>query len=158
MSSNFLYFQNTTTITDSSTPDPDTKSIFMEYFLSILPCYVFIALAFYRFYTIRHHGHSSDLPDLYALKVIQYIAYGMCGVYCFNWILSYLSPSKVNLDAKGIEYAILYIVPVIAWYLSYELTSEELKRKIVPDQLNQFLFWILSVVFSILKFLAEPKV
>jgi hypothetical protein len=52
----------------------------------------------------------------------------------------------------------LYCVPMIAWYLSYELTSEELKRKLVPDQMNQFLFWVLSIVFSIIKFLAEPKV
>ena len=161
LSQNSLSFQNATNTTDSdiiTEEDPDTKSLFMEFFLSILPCYVFILMAFYRFYTIRHHGHTSDQPDLYPLKVIQYIAYGMSGIYGWNWLLSYLSASTVNLDKKGVEYAILYGVPVIAWYLSYELTSEELKRKLVPDQMNQFLFWILSIVFSIIKFLAEPNV
>jgi len=157
LSQNYQYFQNATDTADSLTQDEETKSVLMEFGISVLPCYVFILLAFYRFYQIRHHGHSSDQPDLYALKVIQYIAYGMCGIYGFNWLVGYLAPSKVNFDAKGMEYAILYIVPMVAWYLSYELTSEELKRKLLPDQLNQFLFWILSVVFSIVKFLAEPK-
>jgi len=82
----------------------------------------------------------------------------MSGIYGWNWLLSYLSASAVNLDNKGVDFAILYCVPMVAWYLSYELTSEELKRKLVPDQMNQFLFWILSIVFSIIKFLAEPKV
>ena len=130
----------------------------IEFLVCQLPSFLFLVLALWRFYYIRHFGHSPLQPNLYPLKVIKYIAYAMIITYVFNWIVCYFDHNAVNISKKDIDLAILYIFPIVAWYLSYELTSTELKRKLEPDPINQFFFWILSIVFSSIKYFKEPKV
>jgi len=145
--------------TDASAQEQQLyKDPSIEFLVCQLPSYLFLILALWRFYSIRHLGHSPAQPDLYQLKVIKYITYAMILTFGINWIMCYLDYTAVNIRLKDVDFAILYLFPMLAWYWSYELTNAELKRKLEPDPINQFFFWILSIVFSAIKYFKEPKV
>ena len=138
-------------------PDLNTKDALIQFLVCLLPSYAFLLLALRRFYNIRYLGHTHDQPDLYPLKVIKFLAYAMTLTYGIEWIMTYLDTTALNLSRKHINLAVLNFFPMLAWYWSYELTSRELKRKLAPSQINQFLFWNLSIVFSLFKLFEEPE-
>ena len=134
------------------------KDSTLEFLVCLLPSYIFLALALYRLFEIRHFGHTYNQPDLFPLTIIKIIAYAMTMVYGVLWVMSYLNSEAINLSRDNLDLAVLYFFPMAAWYWSYELTNTELKRKLTPMQTNQFLFWSLSIVVSVYKFLKEPEV
>lgn len=150
-------YPDLTNISETSDSDLTTKDPFIDFFVCLLPSYAFLLLALRRFYKIRYYGHTHDQPDLFPLKMIKFLAYAMTLTYFIEWILTYLDTSALNMSRKHINLAVLNLFPMLAWYASYELTSNELKRKLAPSQVNQFLFWNLSIVFCLFKLFQEPK-
>lgn len=146
-----------TDLPNTADSDLATKDPVIDFLICLLPSYAFLLLALRRFYKIRYYGHTHDQPDLYPLKVIKFLAYAMTATYGIEWIMTYLNTTALNMSRKHINLALLNFFPMLAWYSSYQLTSDELKRKLAPSQINQFLFWNLSIVFTLFKLFQEPK-
>jgi len=149
-----IQFQNTTT------PEATHRNKWdgWEFFICLMPSYIFFILGFMRYFEIRHLGHPAKEPDFRPYHIIKWLSCGMSLTYVVKALLVLIKPSLVNQERDDLKYVCLYFFPIVSWYWAYWLTLMEVKRKVMPLDHNQLLLWVLSTVASFIKMIFEDKV
>lgn len=151
----FIFQEASTTIQqDSQYKDP-----FIEFFICLLPSYLFLLTSILRCLIIKSSRMFSLPSQIPYLKSLQIIAYFMSLSYLLSFCIAFWYKDLTNIDPMNDWMKFLYLPASMAWYLSYNLTKFELKRKQGSVKCNQLLLFIASFGVYIYKLImAETEV
>lgn len=143
----FILQESTTTLQQGS----QYKDPFIEFFICLLPSYIFLLTSVLRCLIIRSSRIFTIPSQIPYLKSLQVIAYFMGLSYLLSFCIAFWYKDLMNIDLTNEWVKFLYLPASMAWYLSYNLTKFELKRKQSFVKINQLLLYSASFCVYIYK-------
>jgi hypothetical protein len=129
-----------------------------EFFVILLPSYVFLIVGTLRYLQIRHTLKTFRAPYFEHSRPLKRMTGMMTAIYILKFFIGIADPQSFNLMRSSTVYFFLYLFPIAAWIWSYWLLQKELKRKFMPKDYEQLLFWASTSFLILIKLVFEYKV
>lgn len=128
------------------------EEAFYEFVIWMIPCFLFILIALKRLSSLNSEG----LTNAGIHKHVSYqIKQGLTLVHILIYSIQLITASILTPAAYWVcEYrsgALVYILGIVAWFLSFKLLSREAERGIYQRLYAHRLFWVASFIIACFK-------
>ena len=167
-----------------------------EYFYNLLPCYIFIVTALYRYISIYRQpsfrdkvqaqqdtqladkttegresetknkiivtNYQSDLEQLEERTASYYIktrfSFANSILYIISVIFAFVMPSSLFSAAIKPTEGLLYLIGMLAWYLSGKLIKVEFEKGLNQEIYTHRLFWVFTGSLAFIRIFQRSEV
>lgn len=144
---------NTTLPTSALYPGVDLQEeAFYEFVIFMIPCFLFILVALKRISSLNSEGFTNSGIQKH---ISYYIKAGLSLVHMLIYSMQLITASILTPAAYWVcEYrsgALVYLLGIVAWFLSFKLLSREVERGIYQRFYAHRLFWMAHFIIVCFK-------